>query len=51
MRKQTTIALAAALLLSGVTVASAADVASSHSGVAKPVSDTLNPSSQQQKTA
>lgn len=51
MKTQTTIALAAAVLLSGAAAAAAADVASSHSGMAKPVSDTLSLSSAQQKTA
>ncbi|MGA8614983.1 MAG: hypothetical protein WB760_25565 [Xanthobacteraceae bacterium] len=46
MKKQTSIALAAALLVSGVTAASAATMA----GAAKP-SDTLSLSSTQQKTA
>jgi hypothetical protein len=51
MKKQTTIALVAAVLLGGVTMASAADVASSHSGTAQPISDTLNLNAPQQKTA
>jgi hypothetical protein len=56
MKAQTTMAMAAALLLGGAVTASAADVASSHSGMAnsamaKPVSDTLSLSSAQQKTA
>ncbi len=56
MKTQTTIALAAALLLGGAITASAADVASSHSGMAssttaKPASDTLNLNATQQKTA
>jgi hypothetical protein len=51
MKTQTTIALIAAALLPGVTMASAADVASSHSGYAMPVSDTVSLNATQQKTA
>jgi hypothetical protein len=51
MKMQMTIALVAATLLGGVTMVSAADVASSHSGMARPVSDTLNLNATQQKTA
>jgi len=50
MKAQTTVALIAAALLSGVAAASAADVASSHSGYAMPVSDTLSLNATQQKT-
>lgn len=49
--KQMIIVLAAAALLSGVTAASAADIPSSHSGMAKPISDTLSLDATQQKTA
>jgi hypothetical protein len=52
MKTQMAIALAAAAaLLSGVTAASAADIPSSHSGMAVKASDTLNLSATQQKTA
>ncbi len=51
MKARTIIALAAAALLSGATAASAADAASSHSGMTKPLSDSLSLSSAQQKTA
>jgi len=50
MKAQTAIALAAALLLSGATAASAAEVASSHSGMAKAASN-LSLTGTQQKTA
>jgi hypothetical protein len=51
MKKQTIVVLAAAALLSGATAASAAGIASSHSGMARPVSDTLSLNATQQKTA
>ena len=51
MKAQTAIALAAAALLSGVTAASAADIPSSHSGMAVKASDTLSLNATQQKTA
>jgi hypothetical protein len=51
MKAKTIIALTAAALLSGGTAASAADVPSSHSGMGKPLSDTLNLNATQQKTA
>jgi hypothetical protein len=51
MKTQTTIALAAAVLLAGISAASAADVASSHSGKTKPLGDSLSLTSAQQKTA
>jgi hypothetical protein len=51
MKKQTIVVLAAAALLSGVTAASAAGIASSHSAMAKPISDTLSLNATQQKTA
>ena len=51
MKAQTAIALAAAALLSGVTAASAADIPSSHSGMAVKASDTLSLNTTQQKTA
>ena len=53
MKTRSTIALAAAAtLLAGVTAASAAaDVPSSHSGMAMKASDSLNLTSAQQKTA
>ena len=51
MKTQTAIALAAAALLSSVTVASAADIPSSHSGMAVKASDTLSLDATQQKTA
>ena len=50
MTRQTTIALAAAALLVGVAAASAADIPSSHSGMAVKTSDTLNLDASQQKT-
>jgi hypothetical protein len=50
MTRQTTIALAAAALLVGVAAASAADIPSSHSGMAVKASDTLNLDATQQKT-
>lgn len=50
MKMQTVIAMSAAMLLCGATAASAADVASSHSAMAKPAS-TLTLSNSQQKTA
>jgi len=50
MKMQTVVAMTAAMLLCGATAASAADVASSHSGMAKPAS-TLSLTSTQQKTA
>jgi len=49
MKTRTAIALAAALLLSGATAASAAEVASSHSGAKQ--SSTLDLTRAQQKTA
>jgi len=51
MKTQTAIALAAAALLSGVTAVSAADIPSSHSGMAVKASDTLSLDVTQQKTA
>jgi hypothetical protein len=51
MMKQATFALAAAMLLSGAAVASAAGVASSHSGIMPRAGDTLSLNSTQQKTA
>jgi Protein of unknown function (DUF1236) len=53
MKTQTPIALAAAVLLSGVTAAAAAGMAqsSSSSTMARPASDTLTLTSTQQKTA
>lgn len=51
MKTQTITALAAAVLLAGVSAAAAADVASSHSGMAKPLSNSLSLPSAQQKTA
>jgi hypothetical protein len=51
MMKQATFALAAAMLLSGAAVASAAGIASSHSGIMPRASDTLSLNSTQQKTA
>jgi Spy/CpxP family protein refolding chaperone len=52
MKTRSAIALAAAAaLLSGLTAASAADVASSHSGMAMTASDSLNLTAAQQKTA
>jgi uncharacterized protein DUF1236 len=52
MKTRSTIALAAAAaLLAGVSAASAADVASSHSGMAIKASDSLNLTATQQKTA
>jgi hypothetical protein len=53
MKTRTSIALAAALLLSGVTAASAADWmhSSSSSTMAKPASDTFSLNRTQQKTA
>jgi hypothetical protein len=50
MKMQTAIALGAALLLSGATAASAAEAASSNSGMAKPAS-TLSLTGTQQKLA
>jgi Protein of unknown function (DUF1236) len=52
MKTRSTIALAAAVtLLAGVSAASAADIPSSHSGMAMKASDSLNLTSAQQKTA
>jgi hypothetical protein len=51
MKTPTTLALIAAVLLSGATAASAAETASSHSGMALRASDTLNLNATQQKTA
>jgi Protein of unknown function (DUF1236) len=51
MKTQTSIALAAAVLLSGVTAAAAAGMSSSHSTMAKPANDTLNLTSTQRETA
>jgi len=52
MKTRSAIAIAAAAaLLSGVTAASAAEVASSHGGMAMTASDSLNLTAAQQKTA
>ena len=51
MKARTTIMLAVAALLAGVTAGSAAEVASSHSGIAMKASDTLSLDAAQQKTA
>jgi Protein of unknown function (DUF1236) len=51
MKAEKIIALTAAALLSGLTAASAADISSSHSGMARPISDTLSLDATQQKTA
>jgi hypothetical protein len=52
MKNQTSVALAAALLLAGVTAASAAGLPSSaETKMARPASDTLSLTSAQQKTA
>jgi hypothetical protein len=49
MRKQISIALAAGLLMAGVSVASAADTTKSNSTMSQPASDTLSLTSAQQK--
>jgi len=51
MKAKTTIALAGAALLTGVTAGSAAEVASSHGGMAMKASDSLSLDAAQQKTA
>ena len=51
MKAKTTIALAAAALLAGVTAGSAAEVASSHGGMAMKASNSLSLDTNQQKTA
>jgi hypothetical protein len=51
MKKQTSITLAAAVLLAGVSAAAAAPMQSSNSKMAPPASDSLNLTDAQQKTA
>jgi hypothetical protein len=51
MKARITIALAAATLLAGVMAGSAAEVASSHGGVAMKANDTLSLDAAQQRTA
>jgi hypothetical protein len=51
MKAKTTITLAAAALLAGVTAGSAAEVASSHGGVAMKAGDSLSLDTAEQKTA
>ena len=50
MKTKTTVALAAAAFLAGVTAGSAAEVASSHGGMAMKASDSLSLAAAQQKT-
>ena len=51
MKKQISVALAAGLLMAGVSAASAADMQQPNSTMARPASDTLSLSSTQQQTA
>jgi|HubBroStandDraft_1064217.scaffolds.fasta_scaffold643287_2 hypothetical protein len=51
MKVKTTIALAMAALLAGITAGSAAEIASSHGGMAAEATDTLSLDATQQKTA
>jgi hypothetical protein len=51
MKAKTTITLAAAALLAGVTAGSAAEVTSTHGGMAMKASDSLSLDASQQKTA